>query len=192
MNILLISDIIHTSALGKNIEQRLMGSLIEKKSKYTHYSLYKEDLKSCIGCFNCWLKTPGICAFDDVGKKIARDYMQSDIVIFISPIKYGCYGVAIRRVMDRLLPNLLPFFKKINNEVHHAPRYNKYPQIVVLGYGEYISDFEVETFKSLSDANAINLMKGEARTYVCRVSEDVDKIIDSLKFYLVDMEDVRV
>lgn len=191
MKVLLISDNSCTDETGETISKKLLELFTEEKDEYTHFKLKHEDMNHCIGCFNCWLKTPGMCIFNDVGREVTKSYIQNEVVIFVSPIKYGCYSVVIRRAMDRLLPNVLPFFRKFHNEVHHAPRYPKYPQVVVFGYGEEISDFEIDTFKSLSDANAVNFMTDSARTYVCGRA-DVDKSINSLKLYLHDLEGVRV
>lgn len=117
--------------------------------------------------------------------------MQSDVVIFLSPVKYGCYSVAIRRVFDRLLPNLLPFFHKVkkrNNEVHHLPRYKKYPQMIVIGYNQNITKSEEETFKALADANAVNFILDQSITYVCRQKDEIEACMGSLKQYFYERQ----
>lgn len=184
MRILMIVDETNKSPMGINVSKKLLSLFKDMGNKVIYYDMKKEKLNHCIGCFKCWIQTPGICTFNDAGRRIAKDFVQSDIVIFISPVKYGCYSAAIRRVMDRLLPDILPFFRNVNDELHHTPRYEKYPDFIIVGYGEEIPEFEIDTFKSLADANAINFMKDRAKTYVCRFEKDLDRIINSLERYL--------
>ncbi len=180
MAILLISDNNHNSIIEKSVTKIKM--LLDKGGyQYKHYEIANKKLNHCIGCFSCWLKTPGICIFNDIASEIAKDYVKSDVAIFISNIRYGTYSVPIRRVLDRQIPNILPFFEKVNNEIHHSSRYNNYPEFVVVGCGEDISDFEIETFKSLADANAINFKKEKAFVYVCRAVRDIDETVQSLE-----------
>jgi multimeric flavodoxin WrbA len=177
MKILVVTDKSNKTELGNELKQKLIHTLEEKQYDFKHYCVDKNDLHCCIGCFSCWLKTPGLCVFNDISRDINRNFIESDYVIFVTPIKYGCYSTAIKRVLDRSIPNILPFFKKINGEVHHAPRYDKYPQLVMVGYGDDISKEEERTFISLTNANAINYQIKEAKTYICREKEDGDNFI---------------
>lgn len=180
MNIMLIGDKTDPSALGAKLKTAIIDRLKENGHPFTAYDLQKEDLHHCIGCFHCWVKDPGRCVFNDIGRKLNQDYVESDLVILISPVRYGCYSTVIRRFWDRNLPNILPFFKKINGEVHHAPRYDKYPQLVVVGYGEDLNSSEMETFKILTDANAVNFQIEEAQTYFCGSDEAVGLVLNSI------------
>ena len=59
----------------------------------TIQTLKDMDIRYCIGCFGCWVKTPGECsiAADDT-RDIRKAYMNSDLVIFVSPIIMGRVG----------------------------------------------------------------------------------------------------
>ena len=130
----------------------------------------------------------GVCVMNDLGRQICQAAIQSEVVIYLSPVKYGCYSTLIRRALDRNLPNILPFFKKVNGEVHHAPRYSHYPQLIMVGYGEAVSNGEVATFKELTDANAVNFQVENARTYFYRDSESADAVIHSLIEFIGERE----
>jgi multimeric flavodoxin WrbA len=132
------------------------------------YDLFREDVATCIGCFGCWLKTPGECILSDIGQQIARDAAQADLLIFSTPVTFGGYSFHLKKMVDRLIPNILPFFTKINGEIHHKLRYDKMPKILAIG--SMISDEtnngpdrdlnndlkNIETFKALVKRNAIN------------------------------------
>lgn len=184
LRITVISDKSDASPLGAGVKEELLRRLKGNGFDPEVFDLELEDLHHCTGCFGCWLKTPGVCIFGDVGRDLCGSIMRSDLTVFISPVKYGCYSPVIRRVWDRLIPVILPFFKKIGGEVHHAPRYDRYPGVVVVGVGPNIAAHEAETFKSLTDANALNFHAGAAKTYICREERDIAALIRSLLRYL--------
>ncbi len=184
MRILVISDKEDKSLLGKAIKEGMRALPEKAGDAYSFYELGDEDLRFCIGCFTCWVKTPGLCVFKDLGRELNREFMDSDVAVILSPVKYGCYSRTIKRVWDRTIPVVLPFFVKIDGEMHHAPRYSRYPRLVIVGYGENISDFEAETFKSLNDANAVNFQTEEARTYICRREADIPGVLEAVNSYL--------
>jgi multimeric flavodoxin WrbA len=43
----------------------------------------------CLGCFNCWVKTPGTCSIHDDEAEVTRRYIASDLVILASPLIMG-------------------------------------------------------------------------------------------------------
>lgn len=183
MKILIISDDSNKEDIGSNLEKKLVYELQKRNYDYKNYNIENDHLAHCIGCFKCWTDTPGICIYDDLARKINKSIIWSDICILLTPVKYGCYSPAIKRVLDRSIGNILPFFKMINGEMHHAPRYDKYPQLVMIGYGEEITNQEENTFQDLNRANAVNLQKNMAKTYICKNTEEIDKIInDFIKF----------
>ena len=188
MNVLVVSDGSDTSKLGTKVKQELKEILQRIGHRVSSYDVQKEDMHYCVGCFGCWIKTPGECVFKDISNEINKDYIGSDIAIFVSPVKYGCYTPAIRRTLDRVLPNILPFFKKINGELHHAPRYKNYPKFVTLGYGEDIATDEANTFRALSDANAINFQTDKAQTFIIRKESELEYILGSFDKFIKECE----
>jgi len=188
MKILVINDSQNEDKFGKKIREKTVKMLKGEKVEFKGYNLSIDNLHHCIGCFNCWFKTPGICVFDDVSRSICEDFVKSDIVLYVGPIKYGCYSPVIKRVFDRQIPNVLPFFEEVHGEMNHSPRYDKYPELVTLGYSEDISDEEEETFSSLVTANGINFQKGGAKAYVCKNDIDIDEYISKFQNYLKGKE----
>lgn len=113
-------------------------------------------IQPCIGCFGCWIKTPGQCvirdSYDNMGKLLSR----ADSVIIISKCCYGGYSPFVKNVLDRSISYLLPFFKIKNKESHHKQRYKNRQQLSVYFYGEGIASREKETAQSLVKANCVN------------------------------------
>lgn len=177
MNSLILSDKSCKSVLGDNLKTEIIKSLEESKSSFTHYNVDKGSISICKGCFNCWIKTPGECVIDDLGREIGKSYVQSDYLIILTPVLYGCYSPNIKATLDRSIPNILPFFKRIKGEIHHHPRYNKYPNLIVIGYGEDITDNEIITLSSLVNANAVNFQTKNPTVLICKSKNDIADIV---------------
>jgi len=129
-----------------------------------HFHLKDEKVKRCIGCFGCWVKNPGICVIDDVGRKVAESWVQSDLLIIASPVLFGTYSFTLKKALDRIVPNILPYFTRIGGEVHHARRYMYEQRLLVFGHMEVADAGEEETFKELVSRNAINFHMVESES----------------------------
>lgn len=112
-------------------------------------------IKNCIGCFGCWIKTPGKCVISDGYENLGEIFSKADQVIVISRCTYGCYSPFIKNVLDRAISYLLPSFEIINNETRHKPRYEKTFNYSVYFYGNDITDDEKKTAERLVEANSI-------------------------------------
>jgi multimeric flavodoxin WrbA len=120
--------------------------------------LRNEKIAPCLGCFGCWLKTPGECIINDVGRDLPRKVIQSDMVFLLTPVTFGMYSHELKKALDRVpCPVLLPFFKNINGEIHHAKRYDKYPTLVAVGVLPNPDSESESTFTTLVERNGINL-----------------------------------
>jgi multimeric flavodoxin WrbA len=66
---------------------------------------------SCLGCFSCWVKTPGTCVIKDRATIFPRLLSYHDELIVVSRLVFGGYSPEIKAVLERSLSYLLPFFK---------------------------------------------------------------------------------
>jgi hypothetical protein len=110
------------------------------------------EFKPCLGCFGCWVKTPGRCVIAaDAAEAEAdiRDFIGSELVLLGGATPYGCYAPPIKAALDRILPTLLPYFRRYRGEMHHVPRYARMPRILSAGFGE-ASAAEEETYLDLA------------------------------------------
>jgi len=145
-------------SIHKIIEDKLMNSGCEIKT----YLLGECEIKDCQGCFRCWFETPGLCIYDDISREISGEYVNSDLAILITPVIFGCYSYHAKKSMDRMIPNVLPFFRRYKGEIHHLPRYAKYPDIYIIGVVP--DDESAGIFEKLLQRNHLNF-EGENFTY---------------------------
>ena len=62
------------------------------------------NVKPCLGCYACWQKTPGKCVQKDDMAGILERLLESDLVIWSTPLY--CYSVPsnLKAIYDRLIP----------------------------------------------------------------------------------------
>ncbi len=142
----------------------------------TDLVLREIDIAPCLGCFGCWIKTPGVCVIDDAGRDVARQMVHSDLLVYLTPLTFGGYSSELKKALDRSIPNISPFFRLVKGEVHHVKRYARYPRMVGIGVcsrGRANPD-EEELFETLVHRNAINLHAPADGACVISVTEDDD------------------
>lgn len=127
----------------KFIEQRneilrAINLYAEKNENIEVFDVSGVNFKECVGCFNCWIKTPGLCNSEENNELNAK-IMSSDNLVIVSELNYGGFSASSKRVIDKLIPNVLPHMTLINSEIHHSKRYKKYPNLVGIAYANEIS-----------------------------------------------------
>jgi hypothetical protein len=130
---------------------------LEKENTVDLFFLDEMDLKYCSGCWSCWWKTPGKCIFKDGSDNIFKSVINSDFVIFASPLIAGFTSSSLKKITDRLIVLLHPYIKLINGESHHRKRYDNYPSFGLLLKKEFDTDEEdIQIVKDIYDRLAIN------------------------------------
>ena len=121
------------------------------------WTLGDEKIAYCLGCFECWTKTPGLCRIDDTGREVVESIIGGDLTIYLTPITFGGYSSELKKAVDRSIGLLSPFFTHIDGEVHHQARYDRYPSLVGVGVLPAPSPAQEQIFDTLVGRNAINL-----------------------------------
>lgn len=129
-------------------------------------------VKPCMGCFGCWIKTPGRCVINDRCSDIPLFISKCDEMILISPILFGCYSESIKAVIDRSIPYILPYLRIVGGEMHHKMRYKHSFKLTVLFYGKCDLE-ERQIAESLVRANSVNF---GAKSYEVRFFDGIEKL----------------
>ena len=139
--------------------------------------LREKEIARCMGCFGCWVKTPGVCVIDDFGREVARMVVGSDLLIFLTPITFGGYSSELKKAVDRFAcPMLLPFFTKREGEVHHKARYKSLPDLIVIGIMPRKDGESERIFTKLVERNALNLQSQTTKSAIYYRSQDPERI----------------
>lgn len=96
----------NTAQLLEKITKRFGDS-----AEVTRFDLYKMNLKSCIACLRCQKVSDGFnCVHDDDMQKIFDAALQSDLILFATPI-YSFYCTPpMKMVLDRLVYGMCKYY----------------------------------------------------------------------------------
>jgi multimeric flavodoxin WrbA len=159
---------------------RVKTGLESLSHKVTILKLRDMDIRYCIGCFSCWVKTPGECsnAADDT-RVVRREYINSDLVIFASPVIMGFTSALLKKAHDKLIPLLTPYIRLYEGETHHVARYDKYPLIALLLQPDSTTDTEdIDIISEIYRRDAINFKTSIVFTHT--TESPVEEIADAV------------
>lgn len=132
---------------------------IDMKEKTDVHVVDLSSLKitNCVGCFGCWVKTPGKCVIRDDATKVYPLIAKSDSVIYISHIRYGGYDTIMKTMLERAIPIQKAFIRLHHGETHHVQREVVEKDAVIIAYGVHSKE-EQELFTRLVKRNAENML----------------------------------
>lgn len=94
------------------------------------WNVSKHNVKDCLGCWSCWIRTPGHCIQSDLDD-FYRAFFQADQAIFyIEPVLDFISG-NVKALLDRMIVCGLPYITYETDESRHVPRYEHMPTWVV-------------------------------------------------------------
>ncbi|MCP4139890.1 MAG: hypothetical protein GY755_06310 [Chloroflexi bacterium] len=124
----------------------------------------KLDLEACIGCYTCWVRTPGECIHKDKDSMVSalESYNTAELVIFGTPLYHYTMSGIMKTFIDRTLPRYEPWLiphTTMPGMSGHPERYH-YPKKMLLvspcGFPEF-ENFEVlvHTFEFIAQRENI-------------------------------------
>jgi multimeric flavodoxin WrbA len=113
-------------------------------------TLYLRNYKinHCLGCYGCWLQTPGKCVQkDDMSETLFDRYLQADLVVLASPIYHATMNARMKLFVERTMPMVDPLKSSPESAGGVAHRFEKMPKVVALSVAGY---WEQSMFEALS------------------------------------------
>ncbi|MBN2548652.1 MAG: hypothetical protein JXB15_05825 [Anaerolineales bacterium] len=132
-----------------NYLAQLKSSLQAENHLVTQIDLRDLPLRYCIGCWGCWVKTPGQCITCDASVEIGRTVIQSDFTLWAAPLKMGFPTHLLKMAQDKHLPLIHPYMVVDQGEAHHLKRYPRYPRLGLLVEKE--ADTDADDLRILTD-----------------------------------------
>ncbi len=178
MKTLIISDDSCKTATHDRIMAQLDTYFLAKGFSVDTVTVSDGMLKPCMGCFGCWIKTPGKCVIRDDIDDINRAAMNCDALVWLCPVIFGQMSANIKNALDRWLPNMLPFFVTRNDgSTMHPPRYDHYPQQLMIGYGDSLSDDDSQLFRDITEKHRTGVP-----AHVVHMDTDIALLLDTITF----------
>lgn len=162
--------------LRKDGSQELIEKLTHHfDEEVTVKSMGQASMKACIGCWNCWVKTPGKCVMQDDMSAIYTDYVNSSAVVLLVDTAQGFVDHRAKCFLDRTIPHYHPYIQLKNNECHHMPRYDSYPDIYFYYDTEALTNSEDKVIEDYLYRTAFHF-KGDAYRIVTGTGLSITKL----------------
>lgn len=140
----------------KNSADDMLKTVFEDINNQVTVISNNNECKFCIGCFNCWNRSAGTCILKDGYEKTGSQIGKCDELIIISECVYGGFSPFVKRLIDRSISCVLPFFEIVEGKMRHKMRYKNSPTVSVYFYGTNISESDKSIANRLVSANARN------------------------------------
>jgi len=157
----------------------LTQALVENGAQVTSLVLRDMNIRYCVGCWGCWVKTPGECLSKDDSADVCRAVIDSDLTVMASPLVMGFPSALLKKSVDKLIPLVHPYSTMVQGEVHHVARYPRYPRLALLLQPESDTDNEdIAIVTDIFGRSALNLKSSLAFTLLTTqaIEEGVDAV----------------
>jgi len=135
--------------------------------------LRKKTIRNCSGCFTCWTKTPGVCIHkDDMSGELFPKFIESDLVVYGTPLYHFTVNAAMKTFIERTLPVLQPFFEERGGETKHPLRH-QFPKAVFLSVAGFP---EMSAFDQLS--SWVRFIFGRSETLAAEIYRPAAEAMD--------------
>ena len=178
----------------------LVLGMREAGAEVEEINLREKKIRNCIGCFTCWTKTPGICIHkDDMSNELFPKFIQSNLVIYASPLYNFTVNATMKKFIERTLPILQPFFEERGAETRHPYRH-EFPKAVVLSVAGFpeMSAFDqlssyvrfifgrrgnlvAEIYRPAAESMTLPLLQDKARRILEAIRKAGHELVQSMK-----------
>jgi multimeric flavodoxin WrbA len=136
------------------LTKAFLAGLEEPDARFYH--LANREVRPCKGCYACWKATPGVCVMQDGAKDVIEALREAELVIWSFPLYYFSVPGLLKNLIDRQLPNVLPFMAERPDALgsgSHPMRYDVSGQrhVVISTCGFYSSEGNYDSVCGLFD-----------------------------------------
>lgn len=179
---------VHDS-VGARVHTVLAAQLEAQGWQVEHFALCNQKIGNCAGDFFCFIRTPGVCNINDDNRLIAESLVNCDLMIYLTPVTFGGFSSVLKSMVDHQIQNISPFFARVSGETHHAKRYKKNPDLLVVGWMEENDEHSELVFRHLVQRIALNW---HSKTWIADVvlaNQSEVEMRASMDQHLLDLRD---
>lgn len=145
------------------------------------FTLRDMKIGFCTGCWDCWVKTPGLCALKDDMPAILKSVAASDRTVLLSPVSMDFVTSQIKKTCDRLIPLVHPYTEVYRGEFHHINRYESYPELCLILLDPEKNEERFDVIRNIFERLSINLKTTLSLSMMIdRTDKEVSDAISSL------------
>ncbi|MCW4018289.1 MAG: NAD(P)H-dependent oxidoreductase [Candidatus Bathyarchaeota archaeon] len=186
MKVVVLNGARSTDAKADEVSEAVVSTLSDA-GEVAVFKLREMQIADCIGCYGCWIKTPAECIINDSARGIAKKLAFADLKVFVTPIVFGGYSYELKKALDRQICTIMPFFTKINGEVHHEKRYEHNGSVVGFGVLPQPDAESEKIFETLLMRNSINLHAPAHASKIVYSTDDSTVVAQKIKETLTEV-----
>jgi len=176
---------------GERVRAALEAELKTQGWEVEHFALCNQKIGNCAGDFFCFIRTPGVCNVNDDNRTIAEAHTNCDLMVYLTPVTFGGYSPTLKRMVDHQIQNISPFFANVNGETHHARRYKKNPDLLVVGWMDTPDKQSEAIFRHLVQRNAPNWHSKTWVSDVVLTHQSDEELQTSAQRWVADIQNRR-
>lgn len=162
----------------------LTALLTEHQISNQHVKLAETYIKGCIGCLNCFFKSPGECRFKDLGRDLPQYFIKSDISVFMSPVTFGGFSACFAKAYNRMVIQLESHLGEVAcGELRRRKRFNTaHPSVLAIGVIPAQDQGAEKIFTDLIQRNTrLHLHSPSYEVVIMSSDQSVDQMKQQLK-----------
>ncbi len=121
---------------------------VEAGAEVESVFLQKKKIGYCLGCFKCWVATPGRCVQKDDMAELLEKMTDADYFLIGTPIYLDGMSAQTKTFLDRIVPVADPHLQIIDGHYRHQLLVDKLPEVVLLSV---CGGYEMDNFEPLVD-----------------------------------------
>jgi len=124
-----------------------LDGMREARAEVELFYTKKLKINPCQGCFNCWVKTPGVCVQKDDMQMLHPKLREADVLVIATPLYVDGMNGPMKNLLDRIIPFAQPFFELRDGHCRHPLREGyKHGKVVLVSNSGF---WEMDNFHPL-------------------------------------------
>jgi multimeric flavodoxin WrbA/putative sterol carrier protein len=104
MNVLLLRGNPRKTGYTQRFTDLFLQGLFETKAEVVDVDLSARSVLPCLGCYHCWLVTPGQCVHPDDMGELLEHVLAADVLVCATPLYFYSMSSLMKVFIERLLP----------------------------------------------------------------------------------------
>jgi putative NADPH-quinone reductase len=104
MKVLLVRGNPRKTGYTQRLIDWFLQGLRETSATVVDIDLLEQNLQPCLGCYHCWLITPGQCVHADAMGALLERILEADVLVCATPLYYYSMSASLKVFFERTLP----------------------------------------------------------------------------------------
>jgi multimeric flavodoxin WrbA/putative sterol carrier protein len=162
MKLLLLRSYPRKNGYTRHLTDLFVKGIRDAGAGLVDRDLVSLSIKQCVGCYSCWVTSPGTCVLRDDMASILQDIREADIIVCATPLNAFTVNTHLKNVLDRTLPLTQSRFEQsplgtVRNAIRYPEQWPKKIASIVVGAFKGVENFSAVRSMFSLYANAMSM-----------------------------------